>query len=73
MFFAGLDIDYEDLDAFNGGTGSAENWLISFTQTVRSKLPQGKYIVTHAPMAPWFSPNRWGGGGSSLSCAATGQ
>ncbi|EIM84114.1 chitinase, partial [Stereum hirsutum FP-91666 SS1] len=59
----GLDIDYEDLDAFNAGNGNAENWLISFTQTVRSKLPVGQYIVTHAPLAPWFAPNKWGGGG----------
>lgn len=62
-YHPGLDIDYEDLSAFNAGNGNAENWLISFTQTVRTKLPQGKYIVTHAPVAPWFAPNKWGGGG----------
>ncbi|EIM90755.1 glycoside hydrolase [Stereum hirsutum FP-91666 SS1] len=59
----GIDIDYEDLSAFDAGTGSAENWLISFTQTIRTLLPQGQYIVTHAPLAPWFAPNVWGGGG----------
>ena len=22
-------------------------------------LPQGQYILTHAPVAPWFSPGLW--------------
>ncbi|KAF8888123.1 glycoside hydrolase family 18 protein [Infundibulicybe gibba] len=59
----GIDVDYEDLDAFNSGSGQAENWLISFTKQLRVQLPQGKYILSHAPVAPWFQPNRWGGGG----------
>ncbi|KAG6813169.1 hypothetical protein H0H92_013576 [Tricholoma furcatifolium] len=57
----GIDVDYEDFTAFNGGT--AEAWLISFTTQLRSQLPEGDYIITHAPVAPWFSPNMWTGGG----------
>lgn len=59
----GIDVDYEDLGAFDAGTGAAEQWLITFTQQLRSQLPAGQYIITHAPLAPWFSPNYWGGGG----------
>ncbi|KAF8347883.1 glycoside hydrolase [Amanita rubescens] len=59
----GIDVDYEDLAAFQKGDGSAENWLIAFTLTLRTQLPVGQYLVTHAPLAPWFEPNGWGGGG----------
>ncbi|KAH9888971.1 glycoside hydrolase [Cubamyces lactineus] len=57
----GVDVDYEDFNAMDAGT--AENWLITFTQQLRSQLPSGSYIITHAPVAPWFSPNKWPGGG----------
>jgi hypothetical protein len=30
----------------NGGT--AEAWLITFTQALRSALPSGQYLITHA-------------------------
>lgn len=59
----GIDVDYEDFGAFNGGSGTAETWLISYTKRLRTHLPQGQYILTHAPVAPWFSPNVWSGGG----------
>ncbi|KAF7309788.1 Glycoside hydrolase family 18 protein [Mycena indigotica] len=59
----GIDVDYEDFNAFDAGNGSAENWLITFTTQLRALLPTGQYIITHAPVAPWFSPNKWGGGG----------
>ncbi|KAJ7890477.1 glycoside hydrolase [Mycena olivaceomarginata] len=59
----GIDVDYEDFNAFDAGDGKAEAWLISFTTQLRTILPQGQYILTHAPVAPWFSPNKWGGGG----------
>jgi len=59
----GIDVDYEDFNAFDAGDGKAEAWLISFTTQLRSLLPQGTYILTHAPVAPWFSPSIWGGGG----------
>ena len=42
------DTDFEDLAAFDGGTGSAENWLITFTTELRSLLPAGQYIISHA-------------------------
>jgi len=59
----GIDVDYEDFNAFDAGTGAAEEWVISFTTQLRTLLPQGTYILTHAPVAPWFAPNLWGGGG----------
>ncbi|KAG9312464.1 hypothetical protein JVU11DRAFT_6848 [Chiua virens] len=57
----GIDVDYEDMTAFNGGGGSAESWLITFTQQLRQNLPQGQYILTHARGS--FSPSMWSGGG----------
>ena len=36
------------------GDGSAEQWLADFTTAIRSQLPQGQYILTHAPVAPWY-------------------
>ncbi|KAJ7612521.1 glycoside hydrolase family 18 protein [Mycena polygramma] len=59
----GIDVDYEDFNAFDAGDGKAEAWLITFTTQLRTLLPQGTYILTHAPVAPWFSPSIWGGGG----------
>ena len=47
----GVDIDYEDMDAMNGG--KAEAWLITFQKELRSLLPG--YIISHAPLAPWFT------------------
>jgi len=32
----------------NAQDGSAENWLVTFTQALRAQLPQGQYIITHA-------------------------
>ncbi|PCH44329.1 glycoside hydrolase family 18 protein [Wolfiporia cocos MD-104 SS10] len=57
----GIDVDYEDFDAFDAGT--AEAWLVTFTTELRSLLPAGDYILTHAPVAPWFSPTMWTNGG----------
>jgi len=48
----GVDLDWEDNDAMNAGKG--EDWLISITKTLRELLPQGKYIISHAPQAPYF-------------------
>ncbi|CDO76422.1 Glycoside Hydrolase Family 18 protein [Trametes cinnabarina] len=53
----GIDVDYEDLEAMNKGDGAAEAWVTTFTQTLRQTLPQGQFILTHAPLAPWLSPN----------------
>ena len=53
----GIDVDYEDFDAMSAGNGLAEAWVTTFTQTLRQKLPQGQFILSHAPIAPWLSPN----------------
>ncbi|OSD06759.1 glycoside hydrolase family 18 protein [Trametes coccinea BRFM310] len=52
----GIDVDYEDLNAMDARDGKAEKWIVTFTQTLRQKLPKGHYLLTHAPVAPWFSP-----------------
>ncbi|OCH87393.1 glycoside hydrolase family 18 protein [Obba rivulosa] len=57
----GIDVDYEDFDAMDAGTGEA--WLVTFTTQLRNQLPAGQFIITHAPVAPWFSPNIWTNGG----------
>ncbi|KAK0446752.1 glycoside hydrolase family 18 protein [Armillaria borealis] len=68
----GIDVDYEDFNAMN--TGIAEAWLTTFTKQLRVQLPQGSYIITHAPLimvsevydaavAPWFTPTHYPGGG----------
>lgn len=44
----GVDVDYEDLAAFNKGDGSAEKWLSDFTTALRAALPAGDFIITHA-------------------------
>jgi chitinase len=49
----GVDVDYEDMGAFNSGTGIV--WLISFTTELRAQLPAGQYLISHAPVAPWFT------------------
>ncbi|KAH7908480.1 glycoside hydrolase family 18 protein [Hygrophoropsis aurantiaca] len=51
----GVDVDYEDLTAMNAGNDDAATWLATFTTALRAQLPQGDYILTHAPLAPWFS------------------
>lgn len=53
----GIDVDYEDLEAINKGDGAAEKWLADFTTALRTTLPQGQFILSHAPLAPWFSVN----------------
>ena len=37
--------------------GTGEAWLITCTKTIRKILPKGKYILTHAPQAPYFIGN----------------
>jgi chitinase len=49
----GVDLDWEDTAAFQHGTGEA--WLITLTKTLRQKLPKGRYIISHAPQAPYFT------------------
>ncbi|KAK0238913.1 glycoside hydrolase family 18 protein [Armillaria nabsnona] len=52
-----------DFAAFYAGDGKAEQWLANFTTQLRVTLPKDSYILTHAPVAPWFSPTHYGGGG----------
>jgi chitinase len=56
------DVDYEDMTAMNAQDGSAEKWLVDFTKALRVKLPSPKYIITHAPVAPWFSDGKYKSG-----------
>ncbi|VDB96175.1 unnamed protein product [Peniophora sp. CBMAI 1063] len=61
----GVDVDYEDFDAFDNADdkgAKAINWLITFTQVLRDRLPAGQYTISHAPVAPWFSNNYHKGG-----------
>lgn len=55
----GVDIDWEDNAAMEAGKG--EQWLIAFTQRLRSMLPN--HIITHAPQAPYFCAERYKNGG----------
>ncbi|KAI8974525.1 glycoside hydrolase [Trametes punicea] len=63
----GIDVDYEDLAAMNKGDGAAEQWVTTFTQTLRQTLPQGQFILTHAPLAPWLAPNAQFAAGAYLT------
>lgn len=54
----GVDIDWEDNQAMEAGTG--EQWLITFTQRLRAMLPN--HIITHAPQAPYFCAERYKNG-----------
>ncbi|KAH9924654.1 chitinase [Epithele typhae] len=53
----GIDVDYEDLDAINKGDGAGEAWVAAFTRALRATLPQGQFVLSHAPIAPWLAPN----------------
>ncbi|TFK83689.1 glycoside hydrolase family 18 protein [Polyporus arcularius HHB13444] len=67
----GLDVDYEDFTAMDKSDGSAEAWLATFTQQIRTQLPQGQFILTHAPVAPWFSVSNIFAGGAYLKVDQT--
>lgn len=47
-----LTVDYEDLDRWNNGQGAS--WLIDLTNSLRDQLPQGQYLLTHAPIGAWL-------------------
>lgn len=58
--YDGVDVDWEDTPSFSSGDRKGENWLITFTQTLRSQLNSlgaTDAIITHAPQAPYFSTN----------------
>ncbi|KAH9851885.1 chitinase [Lenzites betulinus] len=58
----GVDIDYEEFALVIAQPGVAETWLTTLTQTLRQQLPQGQFILSHAPVGPWFSPGFCPGG-----------
>ncbi|KAJ7469346.1 glycoside hydrolase family 18 protein [Mycena galericulata] len=51
----GIDVDYEDYMAMWNGT--SEQWVIDFTTQLYNELG-GEYLITHAPIAGWFTPPR---------------
>jgi len=51
--YDGVDIDFEITEYFDSGDGRGEEWLITLTRELRNKLGWG-YILTHAPVAPYF-------------------
>jgi len=53
----GVDLDWEDFGSLLPDNGKAEKWLSDFTIALRKQLPAGQYILTHAPIAPWFTTN----------------
>nr|XP_019043356.1 hypothetical protein I302_07931 [Kwoniella bestiolae CBS 10118]OCF22286.1 hypothetical protein I302_07931 [Kwoniella bestiolae CBS 10118] len=48
----GVDIDYEDMPAMNSAQAVA--WIVTFQKELRRLLPS-PYIISHAPVAPWFT------------------
>ncbi|KAN0061753.1 hypothetical protein ACQY0O_005745 [Thecaphora frezii] len=61
MGLDGVDVDYEEFDLFN--QGKSTRWLIDLTKSLRAELPSPDYIITHAPVAPWFNTNLYKDGG----------
>ncbi|ORY34457.1 glycoside hydrolase [Rhizoclosmatium globosum] len=57
----GVDVDWEDGEALKAG-GGGEAWLITLTTQLRARLPSPRYIITHAPQAPHFSPGMYTNG-----------
>ena len=58
----GIDIDWEETTLVVNQSGVGEAWLATFTQTLRQQLPKGQFILTHAPVGPWFQPGFCPGG-----------
>ena len=59
MQFDGVDLDYEDNAAMEQGT--AVPWLIEMTEAMLKKFKATgrKYIITHAPQAPYFIDGKY--------------
>ncbi|RDX47627.1 chitinase [Lentinus brumalis] len=58
----GIDVDWEEFDLVSDKPSVGEQWLATFTQTLRGQLPKGQFILTHAPIGPWFQPALCPGG-----------
>ncbi|KAJ3075355.1 hypothetical protein HDU99_001542, partial [Rhizoclosmatium hyalinum] len=54
--FDGVDVDWEDNAAMEAGSGEA--WLVTFTRVLREALPRPRYVISHAPQAPYFVDDR---------------
>ncbi|KAL1413212.1 hypothetical protein Q8F55_000964 [Vanrija albida] len=78
--FDGIDVDYEDFAAFEGGTGVP--WINEFHAAVRDALGPG-YLISHgtslprccltpAPIAPWFAADKYADGGYAAVWRAVG-
>ena len=44
----GLDADWEELEMMVQQPGVGERWLVTFTQVLRTRMPQGQFIISHA-------------------------
>ncbi|GAC93427.1 glycoside hydrolase [Pseudozyma hubeiensis SY62] len=60
----GVDVDYEEMDLF--GAGKSTPWLIELTRSLRKELPSPDYIITHAPVAPWFNTQMYPNGYTTI-------
>ena len=58
----GIDVDWEEFDLVTEQPNVGEQWLATFTRTLRSQLPKGQFILSHAPIGPWFQPGACPGG-----------
>lgn len=57
-WFDGVDIDFEDTNAFSGGTGyDGVDFLTALTDDLYSGLPQWHNIITHAPQTQYWLQN----------------
>ncbi len=52
----GADLDIEDNDAYANYADKAIQWTVDTTKALRNALGQNA-VITHAPQAPYFSPN----------------
>ena len=44
----GIDVDYEEVKLMQDKSGAAEAWVSTYTQALRSHLPKGQFILSHA-------------------------
>jgi chitinase len=64
--FDGVDIDYEESEAFYDPTAAAYSgttFLIGLTRALASQLPPKQRIITHAPQSPYWDP-KWRNAGA---------
>jgi chitinase len=64
--FDGVDIDFEDSEAFYDPTTagySGTAFLIGLTRALASQLPPNQRIITHAPQSPYWDP-KWRNAGA---------